>query len=461
MISYTIKNKLGAASIAMAVCMLAPTIMAAVGWDDHDRSRRYFSVDSAKNLLNSCAENAILFTAGDNDTFPLWYVQEVEGFRTDVRVCNLSLLNTDWYVDQMKRKSHKSEPLPITFDHESYQTGFLDYLQYNIQNPNNLSRQFYDKEGKYDGTGDLGVNLDAYIKAVREKNPQVMGEREQEKIARKFNIKIDTNITSKLSWIPADVKARKLPNLLVFDNGEGGLYKKDLIMMDIINSISKTGWDRPIYFSTTAGQPGGDNFLGIREYLVQEALAYRLTPAFGGAQMNLDLTKEILTKKFFYGEREKSKNKGLKDETICYTDDYGRMVSGIQFLYIQLAQGYINEEKVDKAKEVLNFYDTKISNKNFPWERFSGYYLQTVYKVYGVEKGDKEFDRIAKENFDVLKYYSEGSDDAVHMADHMRTSMGILQEISKALAENNRTEKLQKHQSALRTYAQFNQLLSQ
>jgi hypothetical protein len=445
---YTIKNKLGAASIAVAACMMAPTIMGAVGWDDHDRSRRYFSVDSAKNLLNSCEPNGILFTAGDNDTFPLWYVQEVEGFRTDVRVCNLSLLNTDWYVDQMKRPSHKSAPLPITFEHNSYIQGTLDYLPFKLDSRKNQSRPYYVKNGEsynYDGAKDPGMSLDAYVTAVRNLDPSVMesyGDKIMPmKMARKFRINLDTAQIARLAWVPNDLKNR-LETQLVFDNGEGAIYKKDLIMMDIINSISKSGWDRPIYFSTTAGQPGGENYLGIRDHLQQEGLAYRLLPVNAGSRMNKEITHKILTDKFFYGERPKEKNTGLMDTTITYTDDYSRMVSGIQMIFLQLGMNYVQDGQKEKAKELFDFYHTKISEVNFPWDRFAPTYLDLVYQVYGAEKGDAETKRITKLYTDVLKHYATSVDDAIHRNDHIQNAVQILGEggIIQILAKNQRTQ---------------------
>jgi hypothetical protein len=143
-----IKNSKTSAMVATTVCLAIPLIMAVENWDDHDRSNRYFSVDSARNFLASCAPNAILFTGGDNDTFPLWYAQEVEGFRTDVRVIVLSYFNTDWYIDQMTQRAYESEPIPFTLTHDLYrQGGPNDYLPY-VENPN-LQNQ--------------AVNLESYL----------------------------------------------------------------------------------------------------------------------------------------------------------------------------------------------------------------------------------------------------------------------------------------------------------
>ncbi len=463
-----LKNKLGSASIALSVCIVAPSIMAAVGWDDHDRSKRFFSVDSAKNLLNSCEENAILFTAGDNDTFPLWYVQEVEGFRTDVRVCNLSLLNTDWYTEQMTRKAHKSMPLPITFAKDDYMQGSLDFLPFRTESRKNIAKTYYQEqqtnEGKqmvYNPNADPGFSLDKYIALVREKSPKIMdfyGEKEMPfKIARKFTIEVDSVKVAAMSWIPQNLKS-KVVSKMVFDNGDQALYKKDLIMLDIINSVSKSGWDRPIYFSTTAGSPGGENFQGIREYLQQEALAYRLIPASGYGQMSEEMTHKILTTGY---KNNKNVNRqfyyrGLMDTTIVYTDDYERMVYGTQAIYIQLAMSYVESNQIPKAKELFDFYTKTISERNFPWNNLAPAYLNLAYDIYGNGRGDKEYEKISALYFDVILHYIRTGDDSVHRDEHIENAIRILGSSGflKVLSDKNRTSLVKIHQEKLAKIAQ-------
>ena len=157
-IMAVVKKGIPAAAIALVICLSAPVIMAMEGWDDHDRSNRYFSVDSAKNFLASCAPNAIIFTGGDNDTFPLWYVQEVEGFRTDVRVIVLSYFNTDWYIAQMMRDAYESKPLPFGLTLDNYKQGGLnDYLP------------LVERQNIKGGT----MNAAQFIKLIKEEHPAI------------------------------------------------------------------------------------------------------------------------------------------------------------------------------------------------------------------------------------------------------------------------------------------------
>lgn len=398
LLTKVIQNKLATASVSLAVCMLAPYVMMAQGWDDHDRSKRFFSVDGAKNILESCAENAIIFTAGDNDTFPLWYVQEVEGFRTDVRVCNLSLLNTDWYIDQMRRKAHDSEALPITFKETQYRQGVNDYLQYV-----NTGR----KEP---------MLLDKFISAIKNKGESVKISQYEGifKTARKFTIPLDSASIVKLDYVP-EVYKSKIPNEITFDNTAKTLYKADMIMLDMINEISKSGWERPIYFSTTAGGPGSKNFQGIKAFLQLEGLAYRLVPFPAYGQINGDIMHRNLKDKFEY--------RALADETIAYTDDYDRMVMGLKVQFLALAKHHLKNNDKKKAIEIMDFYHEQISDKNFPWSgQLAPEYLDVTFKVYGKEEGLKLYNKLKKQQADVLQYFSDPDNDDASFKDEYTTS---------------------------------------
>ena len=290
-----IKNNKAAIAIAFCIGMVIPVILAIENWDDHDRSDRYFSVDSAKNFLDSCEPNAILFTGGDNDTFPLWYAQEVEGFRTDVRVIVLSYFNTDWYIDQMTRQAYESESLPFGLDPKLYrQGGPNDYLPY-IENPT---------------IGQQAINLDTYMRLVRQDRKE---------------IKVPTSLSSYNSLpskslymmlnkediltkgiIPEGMED-DIPGQMVFRVKKNGIEKNTLMILDL---ITNNNWERPIYFNNTSLQGVG---VDVNPYVVQEGNAYRLLPIQnpkpGESYVNTEIMYRNVMEKFSFREMNNLRTK--------------------------------------------------------------------------------------------------------------------------------------------------------
>ncbi|MCP4520170.1 MAG: DUF2723 domain-containing protein [Cytophagales bacterium] len=357
-----IKNKKVVAIVATVLGMGIPAIMAAQGWDDHDRSNRYHSVDSAKNLLDSCEKNAILFTGGDNDTFPLWYVQEVEGYRTDVRVCNLSLLNTDWYIDQMKKKYYDSEALPISLDNKNYIQGTNDVLYY-------MSRS---------GGKDRPLRLDNYIKAVKKGSKQIRyaigGDRFQQYInifpSKLLVLPIDENVAR--SVVPDKYK-KFVRNKLEWNIKKKHLEKKDLIMLDMITNISKSGWKRPIYFSTTLGP---SNYLNLKDHMVLEGLAYRLLPANHG-----DSNGEINTDKMYDNLMNKFQWREMDNAEVFYDENYKRFVFNARFQYYVLAGQLMNEGKKEKARAVIEHSLRVLPDYVFPYGEYTAQYVDLLFAL--------------------------------------------------------------------------------
>ena len=248
-----------AAGIASVVCLVAvPFVMVKAEWNDHDRSNRFTSRDFATDYLNSCEKNAIIFTNGDNDTFPLWYAQEVEGVRTDVRVVNLSLLNTDWYIDQLKRKYYDSEPIDISWASDKYNLGKRDYLPY------------YDRGVK--GSVELKELVDFMGSDKAEAKARTNSGEEINYFPTK-NIRLTIDSAQVIAnGVVSPENADKIVKTMEWSIGGSYLMKNDLM---ILNILANNNWKRPIYFATTVGS---DNYLNLEPYFQLEGLAYRVVP---------------------------------------------------------------------------------------------------------------------------------------------------------------------------------------
>jgi hypothetical protein len=313
-----VKNARAVPVLATVLSLIVPIIMAVQGWDDHDRSDRYFSVDSAKNFLASCAPNAILFTGGDNDTFPLWYAQEVEGFRTDVRVIVLSYFNTDWYIKQMTRPAYESAPLPFSLEEAQYkQGGPNDYLPF-------VERQ--EVKG--------AISLSQYLELIRKNSPalKLRGSMSSYNTvpARELYVNVDTaqvlNIQQKTfnengeivnedqAMIPTDKRDLMVDRMFLRLKGSA-LEKKDLMILDL---IATNNWERPIYFNNTSLQ--GVN-IDVRKYVVQEGNAYRLLPIENPDPntelVNTDVMYENMMKHFYWREPAATSRSRWRRRSCC------------------------------------------------------------------------------------------------------------------------------------------------
>ena len=255
----TLRNDRASAVVATLIGLVVPVVMVRAEWDDHDRSHRYPARDLAADYLNSCAPNAILFTNGDNDTFPLWYAQEVENIRTDVRVVNLSLLNTDWYIDQMRRKAYDSEPVPFNMDPDKYRQGTRDVV---ALIPNEKVKGYLDLKRAMDfATDDRNLQQifqqgvkDAYIPTQNFRIPAdsafVFGPQGM------LTAKDTANFTGDVRW---SIKKQYV-------------LKNHFLMMDL---LANNDWKRPIYFAVTTGP---DSYLNLQNYFRLEALTHNQQP---------------------------------------------------------------------------------------------------------------------------------------------------------------------------------------
>ncbi|WP_025763896.1 glycosyltransferase family 117 protein [Dyadobacter tibetensis] len=374
---------------ASALGLVVPVMMGVKGWDNHDRDNRYHSVDFAKNLLNSCAPNAILFTGGDNDTFPLWYVQEVEGFRTDVRVCNLSLLGTDWYIDQMKRRTYESEALPISLEKENYAFGKNDIVP------------FYEIPSVKDG-----IDLKEYLGLVKQENKAIQVPLTSGDMA--------SILPSSVLFLPVDVEAVKQMNIiqpellpylsdsLSWTIGKGDLYKSDLIMLDI---IATNDWKRPIYFSSTLG---GSSYLNLKENMQLEGYAYRLLPVkVPGA------TEGYVNSKVMYSNMmNKMFWRGLDNENVYYDNTFlGSPVFTARIAFLRLAGELLSEGKKSEAQKVLEKGLAVMPDKSIPYDQISASFIGPLYEVGSTAKAKEISEVIATRADEMLTWAREHDGD--------------------------------------------------
>jgi hypothetical protein len=348
--------------LATVLCLAVPAVMAAEGWDDHDRSDRYFSVDSARNFLASCAPNAILFTGGDNDTFPLWYVQEVEGFRTDVRVIVLTYFNTDWYIDQMKMKMNESEPLPISLTEENYKQGGLNDVLYYVENPNVKG----------------ALPLEQYIKLVRDGHPAIRVQTRTDEVntipSKNLSLNIDRQKLLSSGIIPKD-KEDLLVDRMEFKLKGSALEKNALILLDILVT---NNWERPIYFNNTSLQSIG---LDLTEYVLHEGTTYRLLPVRNpqpkDEMVNTEVMYNNLMNNFYWRE--------LDNPEVYYSKDYRDFVANHRSAFNTLGSALIAEGNTERAKEVINHSLEVMPDEGVPFD-----YVTVLSAQILADAGDKE-----------------------------------------------------------------------
>lgn len=420
-----------AAGFSVAICFLAPVLMASENWDDHDRSGRYFSVDSAKNFLASCAPNAILFTGGDNDTFPLWYVQEVEGFRTDVRVIVLSYFNTDWYINQMKRNTYESEPLPFTLEDKHYiQGGLNDYLPI-IENPNVKG----------------AINVRQFMKLVRDEHPALQIPTSISAYnsvpAKSMFINVDTSIVNDKGLVPQNLKPLMV-NRIDFGLKGSGLEKKDLMILDLITA---NNWERPIYFNNTSLASINMN---LRPYVVQEGNAYRLVPVRNPDPQDLLVNTEAM----YDNMMNNFHWRGLQDPGIYNSEDYRNFVLNHRASFFHLAEALYFEGEFEKAKEVINESLSVMPDEAVPYDHFVVQYVNLLLRLGEKETADDIARKTGYRSDEVLTYYTENN---IRNQYEIQRNLLTLSEIARAYKSNEENELAQEYEQLFRKhYGGFN-----
>ena len=372
------------------VCLLAvPGILVANNWDDHDRSGKYTATSMAKMYLDSVDENGILFTIGDNDTFALWYAQEIEGYRTDVRVINTSLFATDWYIDQMKRAAYKSKAVKTTLEHSDYSYGTNDYVR-------------YYKDPRVRDT----MLIENWIKYIKSENPSTKAEMQNGQMINTFptkHIRLPVNATNAIESGIVKAKDRdKIVPYIDINIKSNAIYKNRLLMFDV---VANTDWKRPIYF--TGGSFNDSDYLWMKDYLQLEGVCYKLVPIktpidpktpYDMGRIDTDKMYDIVMNwewgnsgsDDIYHDPETRKN------SITYRGNLARLVENL-----------LAEKDTLKAKKVLDLGMEKMPVDKFGYYTLLEPFIQGYYEIGETEKARELWQKVAEKYQEKLTYFSQ------------------------------------------------------
>jgi len=379
-----VKSKL-AGPIVIAACLLAsPILMATQNWDDHDRSNKYTAIAMAKNYLNSCEPNAILFTIGDNDTFPLWYAQEIEGIRTDVKIVNTSLFMTDWYIDQQKNKTYKADGLPISFKHDEYVGDKLDYVAH---------------VPKTDARWDIKAFID-FIKDSRSTIDLENGQTIHFYPTNKIRIPVDKNTIIKNKVVNAKYNDSIVPYIDLDIKGRA-MYKNRLMMLDV---IANNNWKRPVYF--TGGSFGDDDYLWMKDYLQLDGLVYKLVPVKTKNNPESPLDMGQIDSEKMYNIINKWEW-GNGERTDIYHDPETRKNSiSYRTNMARLMQQLIYEEKNQEAEKIIDLALTKMPMDYYGYYTMVEPFASGYYQIGKKEKARELLTKLVNKYKQSLTYFA-------------------------------------------------------
>jgi hypothetical protein len=405
--------------VATAISLVAvPAVMATQGWESHDRSGKYAARDFARMYLESCEPNAILFTNGDNDTFPLWYAQEVEGIRTDVRVVNYMLSSGDWYVNQMFRKAYESDPLPLTIPNEKYQMGLMNYTPVFVR--------VEDRQELRDLINFV-ANDDK-----RTKVPLQDGTWMDYLPAKKVRLSVDSAAVVNSGTVRPEL-ADRIVDEISWDVTQNALYRNDLMLLDI---IATNNWERPIYFANPNSHAGVFN---VDRYCHLEGIVYRFKPyvapeyvsRVGG--VDAERTYEVLMD-------ENASWGRLNADDVIIDRESSRTVGIMKQNYLRLAQTLANEGKYDSVVQALDkglefFPGDKITFDFYmlPW-------ADNYFRAGATEKGEEMLTQIADRYRQDLNYYSSLDRAFVnYYNEDIQESLAVIQRCSQLAKEHDMT----------------------
>ena len=446
-IMHKLKSNFGLIVILFFCFLFLPVNLISNNWDDHDRSGRYSAHSMAVNYLESCDKDAILFTIGDNDTFPLWYAQEIEGIRTDVRVVNTSLLSTDWYIDQMKRKAYESNPIPSSLEHEKYKHGTRDYIIKDVITDSLWDiKRVIDFITNDDNRYGLLLDLQGYDTSLYRSQDL------NSNFLPTENIKIPVNKENVLKYGIVNEKYEdKILDEIILKINSQAIYKNRLIMLDI---IAENEWKRPVYFS--GGAFGDEDYIWMKEYLQLDGMCYKLVPIKTPINENepykmgmIDSEKMVeIVKNWKWGKREKKDvylDVESRKNSITYRGNISRLI-----------QKLIDENDFKSAENILD-----LTMKNMPIDEYGYYTLLeefiSSYYVIGKEKKGKEiYIKISNKYKESLDYFSQVSNsNKIKYIEDIYIDIERYRSLINTIIDYEQEEFLEKELEALNSYIEF------
>ena len=418
---------LSAGVVTLASLLLVPGIMAKENWDDHDRSGRYIARDFAYNYLNSCAPNAILFTHGDNDTFPLWYAQEVEGIRTDVRVVNLSLFNTDWYIDQMKKQAYESKPLPLSLEHSQYEQGTRDQIP------------IVNRVDEY-------VNIKQVVDFIGSDNKQTQltgyqNQRINYSPTNKFVIPVDSATVVENGTVDPE-NADQVVDQIRWKVGGNNLMKNEMMMLDLLAHFN---WDRPVYFVS----PSSSTNLGLSDYLQLEGFAYRLVPIKSESKDQIDAGR--IDAGIMYENMMKNFKWGNFQDTTVYTDYTCRRTANVVRIrnkFARLARKLNDKGQEEKAIEVLDRSMELTPHQQLPYDIWVLEVVKEYYRAGATEKANQLAEKLAGYTEDQINYFFGLSQPFFNLTqNNQRMALHIMHRLSQITGNYGQDELSKKYEN--------------
>ena len=409
-------------ALAIAIALPVPALMAYENWDDHDRSNRYLVRDFGKNYFNSCSPNAIIFTNGDNDTFPLWYLQETEedSVALDTRVCNLSYLQTDWYIDQMRRPAYLSAPLPISWKRADYAEGVRSVVRL---------------EDKVSGPIDLKTALQFLLQQEGTASNDVIP-------CKKFKVPVNIDNLIKQGAITEADRDKIAPEMIIDLSNKRYLTKSEVMILEM---IAQNNWERPIYFAVTVGP---EMHLGMTRNFQLEGLAYRIVPYKEAGSQGVVSSRhmyENMMNHFRFG--------GIDNPSIYLDENSARMCRAHRQMFDSLIEQLLKEGEKEKALKALDYCMEQIPGSTLPHNYASSSFVSYYYQLGQKEKAQQLSDEIGARAEDNLRYLNTlNLQQRCSASDEITRNLAAIQQLAFAAEKYNITDYI-KYYELMSTYS--------